>query len=89
MCIPGLLHGVTVGEKLAPAGVFNALGVTALIPLSFNIDARPVLTENVEHEFLLDSPDRGVDGALSKRIRFEHLIQLKEIQAMKSLPWLS
>lgn len=61
------MHGVTVGEKLGPAGVFNSLGVTALIPLSFNIDANPELTENVEQEFLLDNPFRGVAGALLKK----------------------
>lgn len=49
-------------------GVFNALGVTALIPLSFNIDANPALTENVEQEFLRDRPGCGVDGALEKKI---------------------
>lgn len=58
----GLLYGVTVGEKFGPAGVFNALGVTALMPRSFSIDARPVLTEYVEHEFRRDNPWRGVDG---------------------------
>lgn len=61
--LPGLLHGVTVGEKFGPAGVFSALGVTALIPRSFSIDANPKLTENVEQEFLRDRPVRGVDGA--------------------------
>lgn len=66
--VPGLLQGVTVGEKFGPAGVFNALSVTALIPRSFNIDASPELTENVEHEFLLDNPCRGVEGALQASI---------------------
>lgn len=56
MKIPGLLHGVTVGEKFGPAGVFSALGVIALIPRSFSIDARPKLTENVEHELRRDIP---------------------------------
>lgn len=54
--IPGLLHGVTVGEKFGPAGVLIALGVTPLMPLSFSIDASPKFTENVEHEFRLDMP---------------------------------
>lgn len=64
------MQGVTVGEKLGPAGVFKALGVTALIPLSFNIEANPILTENVEHEFLLDKP--GVGGQLqnNKKLKF-------------------
>lgn len=44
--------------------MFSALGVKALIPRSFSIDARPMFTENVEHEFLRDSPDRGVGGAV-------------------------
>lgn len=58
------MHGVTVGEKFVPAGVFKALGVTALIPRSFNIDAKPKLTENVEQEFFRDKPARGVGGQL-------------------------
>lgn len=57
----GELQGVTVGEKLAPAGVLRQLGVTALIPRSFNIDASPMLTEKVLHEFRRDSV-LGVDG---------------------------
>lgn len=61
--LPGLLQGVTVGEKFGPAGVLSALGVTALMPRSFSIDASPRLTENVEQEFRRDRPDRGVDGA--------------------------
>lgn len=64
--LPGLLQGVTVGEKLGPAGVFKALGVTALIPRSFNIEARPKFTENVEQEFLRERPARGVGGQLNK-----------------------
>ena len=66
--LPGLLHGVTVGEKFVPAGVFKALGVTALIPRSFSIDAKPKLTENVEQEFFRDNPARGVGGQLKFRI---------------------
>lgn len=58
------MHGVTVGEKFVPAGVFKALGVTALIPRSFSIDAKPKLTENVEQEFFRDNPARGVGGQL-------------------------
>lgn len=61
---PGLLQGVTVGEWFWPAGVFNALGVTAFIPRSFNMDARPALTENVEQELRRDRPECGVAGAL-------------------------
>lgn len=61
---PGLLHGVTVGEKFGPAGVFNALGVTAFIPRSLSIDANPIFTENVEQEFRLDKHRNGVDGGL-------------------------
>lgn len=57
----GELHGVTVGEKLAPDGVLRQLGVTALIPRSFNIEAIPMFTEKVLQEFLLDKV-RGVDG---------------------------
>lgn len=44
--------------------MFKALGVTALMPRSFNIDAKPALTENVEHEFRLDRPLCGVAGPL-------------------------
>lgn len=61
------MHGVTVGEKLHPVGVFIALGVTPLIPRSFSIEARPMFTENVEHEFRRERSWRGVAGAL--RIR--------------------
>jgi len=53
-----------VGEKFGPAGVLRALGVTALIPLSFSIPASPRFTENVEQEFLRESPARGVAGQL-------------------------
>lgn len=59
----GELHGVTVGEKFWPEGVFKALGVTALMPLSFKTEARPMLTENVLHE-LRRERFRGVGGAL-------------------------
>lgn len=59
----GELHGVTVGEKFCPDGVFNALGVTALIPLSFKTDARPMLTEKVLQE-LRRERILGVGGAL-------------------------
>lgn len=62
--LPGLLHGVTVGEKFGPAGVLTVLGVTPLMPRSFSTEARPRFTENVEHELRLDMPCRGVDGAL-------------------------
>jgi hypothetical protein len=59
------LHGVRVGEKaFGPDGVFRQLGVTADIPRSFSMDAKPLLTENVLHEFLRDNPIRGVGGAL-------------------------
>lgn len=54
--LPGLLQGVTVGEKFGPAGVLTALGVTPLIPRSLSTDARPTFTENVEHEFRRDIP---------------------------------
>lgn len=57
----GELQGVTVGEKLTPAGVLRQLGVTALIPRSFSIDASPILTENVLQEFRRDKV-LGVDG---------------------------
>lgn len=59
----GELHGVTVGEKFCPHGVFNALGVTALIPRSFSTEARPMLTENVLQELRRERL-RGVGGAL-------------------------
>jgi len=36
-------------------GVANADGVIALIPLSFNMAAKPQLVENVVVEFLLDN----------------------------------
>lgn len=45
--------------------MFNALGVTALMPLSFNIEASPALTENVEQEFRRERPVCGVAGALN------------------------
>lgn len=57
----GELQGVTVGEKFAPDGVLRQLGVTALIPRSFNIEARPTFTENVLQELRLDKV-RGVEG---------------------------
>lgn len=50
----GELQGVTVGEKFTPEGVLRQLGVTALIPRSFNMEANPKLTENVLQEFLLE-----------------------------------
>ena len=64
----GLLQGVTVGEKLGPAGVLMALGVTALMPRSLSMEARPMLTENVEQEFLRESPAWGVAGQLKEKI---------------------
>lgn len=69
------MHGVTVGEKFGPAGVFSALGVTALIPRSFSIDAKPRFTENVEQEFRLDIPCRGVAGALQEIKAFLNNLQ--------------
>lgn len=63
----GELQGVTVGEKFCPEGVLRALGVTALMPRSFNTDASPMLTENVLQELRRESI-RGVGGAL-KRLR--------------------
>lgn len=36
------------------------------MPRSFSIEARPALTENVEHEFRRDRPVCGVAGALNK-----------------------
>lgn len=59
----GELQGVTVGEKFCPDGVFRALGVTALMPRSFNTDASPMLTENVLQE-LRRERILGVGGAL-------------------------
>lgn len=59
----GELQGVTVGEKFCPEGVFKALGVTALIPRSFNTDASPMLTEKVLQE-LRRERFLGVGGAL-------------------------
>lgn len=59
----GELHGVTVGEKFWPDGVFSALGVTALMPRSFKTDAKPMLTENVLQE-LRRERFLGVGGAL-------------------------
>lgn len=45
--------------------MLRALGDTALIPRSFNIEANPRFTENVEQEFLRDRvPLRGVGGQL-------------------------
>lgn len=66
--LSGELQGVTVGEKLAPDGVFKQLGVIAFMPRSFKTDARPILTENVLHEFLLER-FRGVGGALKKKMK--------------------
>ena len=44
----GLLHGVAVGLKLlSPHGVATADGVTALIPRSLSILARPNVVEKV------------------------------------------
>lgn len=56
----GLLHGVAVGMKFlsalgvapAPHEVPTHEGVTALIPLSFNILANPKVVENVDVELL-------------------------------------
>lgn len=58
---------MTVGEKLGPAGVLRALGVTALMPRSLSIDARPRLTLNVEQELRRDRLDLGVEGAVGCR----------------------
>jgi hypothetical protein len=44
--------------------VLRALGVTALIPRSFSIEAKPMCTEKVEQEFLLDKFVLGVPGTL-------------------------
>lgn len=63
----GELHGVTVGEKFCPDGVFRALGVTALMPRSFSTDASPMLTENVLQE-LRRERFLGVGGALKVEI---------------------
>lgn len=41
--------------------MLRQLGVTALMPRSFSIEARPKLTEKVLQEFLLDRV-LGVDG---------------------------
>lgn len=57
----GELQGVTVGEKLTPDGVLRQLGVTALMPLSFSMEARPAQTEKVLQELRLDKV-LGVDG---------------------------
>lgn len=47
----GELQGVAVGVKLlSVAGVFKALGVTALIPRSLSILAKPRQVENVDVE---------------------------------------
>ena len=47
----GELQGVAVGVKLfSVAGVLNALGVTALIPRSLSILAKPRHVENVDVE---------------------------------------
>lgn len=46
--------------------------MTALIPLSFNMDAKPKLTEKVQHEFLRDSPARGVGGQLKRNVKVEN-----------------
>jgi hypothetical protein len=59
----GELQGVTVGEKFCPVGVFKALGVTALMPLSFRTEAKPIFTENVLQE-LRRERFLGVGGAL-------------------------
>lgn len=63
----GELQGVTVGDQLAPVGVFRTLGVTALMPRSCRTEARPMCTENVEQEFRRDREARGVAGALKGR----------------------
>lgn len=47
---------MTVGEKLGPAGVLMALGVTPLMPRSFSMEAKPMFTENVEQELRRDIP---------------------------------
>jgi hypothetical protein len=75
--LSGELHGVTVGEKLGPLGVLRQLGVRAWIPRSFNIDASPVLTENVLHEFLRERPRRGVGGALQNVIKEVFKMKIK------------
>lgn len=48
------------------AGVAKADGVIALIPLSFNIAAKPQLVENVVVEFLLDN--MGVVSLVGTRL---------------------
>lgn len=56
----GLLQGVAVGVKLRSLlGVVMQDGVTAFIPRSFNILARPRVVENVEVELRLERV-RGV-----------------------------
>jgi hypothetical protein len=52
--------------------VLSAEGVTAFIPRSLRTDAKPMLTENVEHELRRERL-RGVGGALkSKVVRRSH-----------------
>lgn len=80
----GELQGVTVGEKFCPDGVFNALGVTALIPRSFKTDASPILTEKVLQEFRRDNI-LGVGGAL--KIKNYFVIILKIFLINLKLNW--
>jgi hypothetical protein len=63
------LQGVEVGVKFGPQGVLKALSVTALIPRSFSIEAKPMLTENVEQELRRDTDARGVAGQLFDEIK--------------------
>lgn len=82
----GELQGVTVGEKFCPEGVFKALGVTALMPLSFKTEARPIFTEKVLHE-LRRERIRGVGGALKLKIQqsLEFNRTLNEVLASRCL----
>lgn len=58
------------------------------MPRSFNIDAKPALTEYVEHEFRLDRPLCGVDGIL--QFKNISLIGIQNpILISIDLPWLS
>lgn len=81
----GELHGVVVGEKFCPVGVFKALGVTALIPLSFNTDASPMLTENVLQE-LRRERFLGVGGALKEDYESQNKFVSLFCRGLRGLP---
>lgn len=57
------------------------------MPRSFSIDAKPALTENVEHEFRLDRPLWGVEGMLQwgkAKFRSENLLKIGNGRARRA-----